>query len=833
MSNRPSFREQLGAAVAGRPFRRERKETTTMAAIVPYGAQAARWTQVNYENAAREGYGKNPYVYAAIRQNSMSVAGIKWNVYADQTKKKKFDDHPALTLITRPNPREGKTKFFENMMGYLLLDGNSFLQAIGPTVGPPRELYVLRPDRVKIVVGTQLNPITGYIYALGNVKVPMPTETIRHFKLFNPLDDWRGMSPMSAAAMSVDQSNASKAWNVSLLQNGARPTGAMVAQGKLDPVQYARLRELIQEEYTGFANAGFPLLLEGGVSWEEMGINPKDMDWLEGQRQSSREIAIVYNIAPELIGDSSNKTYSNYKEARQALIEENTLPTCDWIRDELNAWLSPMFEDDPYFDYDKDDIEALQEDRDAVWTRVDEGFKSGWVSMGEAQEQVGIDVDVKYGKKYIWQLPARPVATPPTPPGGGAGGPQLLGGVRVSELPNGANGAGGAGSTGTGTGTGKNGETGAEGKSPELLPGDKTPPKGEGAAEKTPAASKATNGHIVIQSKARPQDAKAYVRGVQQARNEWVTRTSAMFAKQFASDQVAVKSAVRSDSVKNAEAAITRVLTSSAVRTEWTNLYVLVLTHVGQDSAEKVMNHLSDQTGKTLAKSVGDDANEAVLQWVARYAGTRVDAMLGSTARRMTAGLYTRQTKSIQAGTGGARPAHLDANDTYATSGSNEYDPLSSPDSLAYYLDDAYSDLIDSGSDVLAEYEAVQAGNAGSQLGAETVAPVLNGTADDGTDMGDLEKVWQATHDDKTREDHAEADGQSVNISEPFEVGGEEMMWPMDDSLGATPGNTRSCRCVSFFSYGAMLGDDGDAGAAESAHRHIRLRTLDNVQPAH
>jgi uncharacterized protein with gpF-like domain len=58
-----------------------------------------------------------------------------------------------------------------------------------------------------------------------------------------------------------------------------------------------------------------------------------------------------------------------------------------------------------------------------------------------------------------------------------------------------------------------------------------------------------------------------------------------------------------------------------------------------------------------------------------------------------------------------------------------------------------------------------------------------------------LEKRWIATHDARTRPEHAEADGQRVNQDEPFIVGGEKLMYPADDKLGASPFNVYNCRC--------------------------------------
>ncbi len=426
------WRDQLATLIAGR----ERKQSNQiMQALIQSGQLTARWTPMAYERIVREAYARNPYAFAAVRQISMAMAGIAWKVYDDPSHTNEMEDHPLKTLIERPNPRQGKSQFFENISAYLDLDGNCFIHGVGPKGKPPTELYTLRPDRVTILPGNVANPIAGYLYQVGSAKVTLPAEVVCHLHTFNPLDDLRGMSPIAAAAMSVDQSNASKQWNVALLQNGARPPGALISNVNLDSDQYQRLKEMIQDDYAGFLNAGRPLLLEGGVSWQDMGINPVDMAWLEGQRLSAREIAIVYNIAPELMGDAANKTYSNYAEARVALYEENILPRCDWVRDELNAWLSPQYDDDPHLDYDRSDIEALQEDRDQQANRVTTQFSAGYITVNEARKDTGKDEDdSEYGEMYIWQLPAR---APAAPAGmGGLPGPQVVeSGSTPLELP--------------------------------------------------------------------------------------------------------------------------------------------------------------------------------------------------------------------------------------------------------------------------------------------------------------------------------------------------------------------------------------------------------------
>jgi HK97 family phage portal protein len=145
-----------------------------------------------------------------------------------------------------------------------------------------------------IVVGNKMQPVAGYEYTANGMKTTLSNESILHLKTFHPLNDWYGMSPIEAAARTIDQNNEAKAWSVSLLQNGARPSGALVIQGNLNDDQFYRMENQLHDKCAGAKNAGKPMLLEGGLDWKEMTLSPVDMSWLEGQKLSSREIAIAF-----------------------------------------------------------------------------------------------------------------------------------------------------------------------------------------------------------------------------------------------------------------------------------------------------------------------------------------------------------------------------------------------------------------------------------------------------------------------------------------------------------------------------------------------------------
>lgn len=368
--------------------------STSRAVLLQTTPGAAVWTPRNYETLANEGYGSSAIVYACVNEIAKSIGGLQWLVQQRRAGQwRELDEHPLLQLLARPNPMQGGGRFFEALTGYLMISGNSYIERVGPGSGEgrfakaPRELYALRPDRMTVVPGDQTNLVSRYEYRAGGAVVPLPAPLVLHEKLFAPTQDWYGLSPLQVLARTVDTDNTAINWNYSLLKKGARPSGALVTSKSLRDDQFARLRAEIESDFTGAERAGFPMLLDGGLEWKEMGLSPKDMDWLESRKMSKSDVAMGYGVPSELIG-LKESTFANRSEARKAFYTETVLPLADFLTDDLNNWLVPLYGDRIRLGYDRDAIDALQEDREKLWARVE---KSSWLTVNEKRAATGYD----------------------------------------------------------------------------------------------------------------------------------------------------------------------------------------------------------------------------------------------------------------------------------------------------------------------------------------------------------------------------------------------------------------------------------------------------------
>ena len=376
-------------------FAPERKASRTARLIALEGGGRARWTPRDYAALSREGYAKNAIVYRAVRLIAESVGGLAFVLYEGAAE---LSAHPLIDLIRRPNPRQDGASFLEAVASHLMLAGNAYIEAVGLTGDGAtnfqvRELYALRPDRMKVVPGPDGWP-QGYEYSTAGQTVRFDQGAalppILHLALFNPLDDYYGLSPLEAAAVAVDTHNAAARWNKALLDNAARPSGALVYDGAegnvLSVAQFERLKTELTEEYQGTAHAGRPMLLEGGLDWKPMSLSPQDMDFMDMKHAAAREIALAFGVPPMLLAIPGDNTYSNYQEANRALWRQTVLPLASRIGAALTQWLAPTFGRDLTLAVDTDRIEALSIDRAALWERV---TKAPFLTVNEKRAATG------------------------------------------------------------------------------------------------------------------------------------------------------------------------------------------------------------------------------------------------------------------------------------------------------------------------------------------------------------------------------------------------------------------------------------------------------------
>ncbi|WP_106744054.1 phage portal protein [Yoonia maritima] len=354
----------------------EVKASATGRVMAMSGAGRVAWSPRDVVSLTRTGFANNPIGFRAVKMIAEAAAAVPVVL---QDAERRYDTHPVLALLNRPNAGHGRAELLEALFGQLLLTGNGYLEAVGDD-GLPLEMHVLRSDRMSVVPGTDGWPM-AYEYSVNGRKhrfaVSDGQGPICHIKSFHPQDDHYGLSALQAAANAVDVHNAASRWSKALLDNAARPSGAIVYRGadgqaSLSADQYDRLLSEMETQHQGARNAGRPMLLEGGLDWKPMGFSPSDMEFQKTKEAAAREIAIAFGVPPMLLGIPGDATYANYQEANRAFYRLTVLPLVTRVTSTIADWLSDFTSERIELRPDLDQIPALSAERDAQWRRVGE-----------------------------------------------------------------------------------------------------------------------------------------------------------------------------------------------------------------------------------------------------------------------------------------------------------------------------------------------------------------------------------------------------------------------------------------------------------------------------
>lgn len=723
----------------------------------------------NYRSYAKEGYGANDTLYKVVNYAITNGAAIPPVLFTDETMTKRIEKHPLLDKLKRPNPEMTGVFLRKAVIGYFLISGNSFLymNRVAKS-GPPDELWTLPPDKVR-PIPDEKRGIIGYEYDdWSKEKNPIPPQLIGHLRSWNPEDPFFGMSPVQVAAILVDQQTDARKWNLSLFQNFLKPPGAWTTEALLSPNERRKLEERVNEKMAGYRNAGKAPVLDGALKWQSSAVPPSEMDWINSMKFNAGAIANIYNMPPQLIGDTSSTTYDNFEQAEVVSYTEFIFPVLDDFYGVLNMWLVPLYPDlcdakgvpTAFLYYDKETVEVIQKvlqaKKDAQAQRGGTGFIQGTMMLDEARELQGLPpLPGGAGKVFrvgailipadkIMDYAEQSLTTPAAPP---MPQPEPLSGPNATQPP-------------------LQGNTVPDGgkPAPNEQENEQKPDEDENKSAPKWFANDAWHAHMAKQRSVKALDLEtaeekqAYAKSVEAQRARWEEKAEQRIADYFKDEHAAVKHAVENAAMpETAYGRASRALDKSSdnLKDVLYKLYQDVAVDVGQET----LKQFKKEAGSHEYKGIVDDFlslfGSDLLVYLLTLAGQKIKQI----AEHTRAEIQSTLADGVAAG--------------------------ESIPKLAKRIDDLYlPQIIPNRSKVIARTEVVGASNFAAVEAAKKSGLTLN-------------KVWLATGDNRTRPDHADADGQEVAMDEKFVVGGAEMDRPGDPD--GPPSETVNCRCTIYF----------------------------------
>jgi HK97 family phage portal protein len=395
------------------PFKRqaETKEHPNGAAFL-IGSGKAWQREGNPKHYITEGYQLNVIVYRGVQEIVKAASSLEIELYGANGEK--IEKHPALDLLANPAPLMTWQTWVSEMIVNRMLLGEMACVSANET-GPPVEVWPLNPLDIEVKPGRGGVP-AAYVHDVNNRKKSFQVDPqtgasqMMFAKTYNPLNYWRGQSPLMAAALAGDTHNAGIRWNYSLLKNSARPSGIIrFKQGYPGGETIARMREYFKARMQGSQNAGEIPMLSDDAEWVSTSQTARDMDFLNTMKETAKYVASALGVPLPLI-DNDASTFNNLEQAKERLYTDTVIPIAKELLAELNNWLMPRYADGLELRIDMDAIPALEGLRERMFERAVKAYDKGVLSLQESRVLMGYEPEPEGEMK---PMPGNPFDLPP------------------------------------------------------------------------------------------------------------------------------------------------------------------------------------------------------------------------------------------------------------------------------------------------------------------------------------------------------------------------------------------------------------------------------------
>ena len=336
-------------------------------------------------------------VYACVRVLSEAIASMPLHFYRynDTGGKEKATEHPLYTILhDEPNTEMTAFSFRETLMTHLLLYGNGYAQIIRDRRGQVVELYPLMPDRMTVDRNERGQIFYQYSRSDSDANtmkkdstVILMPEDVFHVPGLG-FDGLVGYSPIAMAKQAIGMGLACDDYGASFYQNGAQPGGVLMHPNTVKNPQ--RVRESWNAIYQGSSNAHKIAILEEGMTYHPITINPQEAQFLETRKFQIEEIARIFRVPLHMVGDLDRSSFSNIEQQSLEFVKYTLQPWITRWEQAIHRSLLLPSEKQEYFA--RFNVEGLlRGDYQSRMNGYAVARQNGWMSSNDIRELENLD----------------------------------------------------------------------------------------------------------------------------------------------------------------------------------------------------------------------------------------------------------------------------------------------------------------------------------------------------------------------------------------------------------------------------------------------------------
>ena len=355
------------------------------------------WADKKYLSA----YESSLLIHTVVKKRAEKVGQINFKLY--NAKGDEVENNPYLDLLYKPNKLQTKNEFFEMYQTYKDLTGATYIYVI-KTGNKPVELQLLRPDWVEVHYSSD-GEVTHYTYKPNSqVSKRLEADEVIASYFPSPLKALSGVSPLKPAATSIDIEEQLTAYQYSVLKNGGKIEGIMNFKAEdITEEQRERIRREFKRHYGGAENSGVPLLLEGGAEYQNLGLSPTELSYIESKKMVRDDILMIFGVPKVIVAQTDDVNYSNAKEGKRVFLSETIKPLLDNLVQKLNEFYIPENLTLVYEDPTPEDIELKLK-------QLETADRINAMTINEKREMMGLD-EIKDGDVILTPFNLVPLGT--------------------------------------------------------------------------------------------------------------------------------------------------------------------------------------------------------------------------------------------------------------------------------------------------------------------------------------------------------------------------------------------------------------------------------------
>ncbi len=325
------------------------------------------------------------WLFGTIDRIATAVAATEWQLFSVQSDgdRKEIFKHPLLDLWNTVNPFETREGFLEASDQHFELVGEMWWLILRNGMGTPQELWLIRPDRMRPVPSPE-EFLVGYIYTIGEEKIPIVLEDVMFTKRPSPTNPYRGIGVVQSVLTDIQSERMSALWTRNFYTNNAEPGGIIEVEEAMSDTDFLKFVDRWRTQHQGIGNAHRVAVLEK-ARWVDRKLTQRDMQAVQ-QRDLNRDVILgAFGMPKSVMGITESVNRANAEAGEVLFSRWLVVPRLRRIRAVLNSRLAPMFGPNLQFDF----TDPTPENRELNLREAVEGYTARVLTQNESRARLG------------------------------------------------------------------------------------------------------------------------------------------------------------------------------------------------------------------------------------------------------------------------------------------------------------------------------------------------------------------------------------------------------------------------------------------------------------